>query len=157
MQINQMRSLALAACLLVPMSIAHAAGSSDTAQLTRCCNGDPSTYQAFGEKAGIERLMQRFLKGLVADERTRPFFENQNHDRIIAQLTDQVCYALEGPCQYGGRGMADTHKNMGIKREQFNALVEVLQGAMDQAGIPFRSQNKLLAVLAPMERDIVTR
>ena len=63
--------------------------------------------------------MQRFMQGLIADVRTRPFFEKPIHDRIIAQLTDQVCYALEGPCQYGGREMPETHKNMGIKREQF--------------------------------------
>lgn len=157
MQFISIRSVVLAVCLSVPMSFAHAADTSDTASLTRCCNGDQSTYQAFGEKAGIERLLQSFMKGLLADARTRPFFENQNHERIIARLTDQVCFALEGPCQYSGRGMSETHKNMGIKREEFNALVEVLQRAMDQAGIPFRSQNKLLAVFAPMERDIVTR
>lgn len=158
------RRLTMLACFAIPLSSTHAAESTgtaalstDSAALTRCCNGDPATYQAFGEKAGIERLMHVFMEGLIADARTRPFFENQNQARIVAQLTDQVCYALEGPCVYSGRAMKQTHQNLVLDRSHFNALVEVLQTAMDQAGIPFRSQNKLLAVFAPMERDIVTR
>jgi hemoglobin len=40
---------------------------------------------------------------------------------------------------------------------QFNALVEDLQKAMSERGIPFRAQNKLLAKLAPLHRDIEHR
>jgi hemoglobin len=32
-----------------------------------------------------------------------------------------------------------------------------LQFAMDKNQVPFSTQNKLLAVLAPMHRDIITR
>ena len=38
----------------------------------------------------------------------------------------------------------------------FNALVEVLQAAMDAQGIPYAAQNRLLALLAPMHRDVIT-
>ena len=38
----------------------------------------------------------------------------------------------------------------------FNALVEVLQQSMEARGIPFGAQNRLLARLAPMHREIVT-
>jgi hemoglobin len=44
---------------------------------------------------------------------------------------------------------------MGVTRSHFNALVEVLQVSMDARGIPFRHQNQLLALLAPMHRDVV--
>lgn len=151
------QGFALAVFLAIPAAPVLADASGDTAPLKRCCGGDTKPYKDFGEKAGIERLMRDFMQGLLSDPRTRPFFENQNHERIILQLTDQLCYALEGPCEYAGRPMKAAHQNMGVKREHFNALVEVLQASMNKAGIPFRSQNKLLAVFAPMERDIVTR
>jgi hemoglobin len=44
---------------------------------------------------------------------------------------------------------------MDITRGDFNALVEVLQDTMDAQGIEFREQNRLLARLAPMHRDII--
>jgi len=152
-----LRGLMLAALIALPAAPTLADATGDTVPLKRCCGGDTGAYKDFGEKAGIERLMRDFIEGLLADARTRPFFEGQNKERIILQLTDQLCYALEGPCEYGGRPMRATHAGMGISRSEFNALVEVLQTSMNKAGIPFRSQNKLLAVLAPMERDVVTK
>ena len=37
------------------------------------------------------------------------------------------------------------------------ALVEILQQAMSAEGVAFPAQNRFLAKLAPMRRDIVTR
>jgi hemoglobin len=51
--------------------------------------------------------------------------------------------------------MKDAHADLKITRADFNALVEVLQQAMDARSIPFTRQNQLLALLAPMHRDIV--
>jgi hemoglobin len=45
---------------------------------------------------------------------------------------------------------------MDIKRSDFNALVEVLQISMNRRGIAFGAQNRLLALLAPMHREIIT-
>jgi hemoglobin len=52
--------------------------------------------------------------------------------------------------------MKAAHADLGIRKADFNALVEVLQDTMDQRRIPFRTQNRLLALLAPMHRDIIT-
>jgi hemoglobin len=38
-----------------------------------------------------------------------------------------------------------------------NALVENLQTAMREAGVPFAAQNRLLAKLAPMSCHVVKR
>ena len=35
--------------------------------------------------------------------------------------------------------------------------IRVMKKAMDAQGVPFRAQNKLLAKLAPMHREIITR
>ena len=51
--------------------------------------------------------------------------------------------------------MKEAHSNMDVTRTDFNALVEVLQLSMDARGIPFARQNQLLALLAPMHRDVV--
>jgi hemoglobin len=60
-----------------------------------------------------------------------------------------------GSCVYEGETMKNSHAEMKIRKADFNALVEVLQQSMDRQGIPFSVQNRLLARLAPMHRDIV--
>ncbi|MFN3586018.1 MAG: group I truncated hemoglobin [Moraxellaceae bacterium] len=134
-----------------------AAAASDSVPLVRCCGDDMTVYRDFGEREGIQRLMEDFMRDLLADDRTRPFFEKVDQQRVILMLTEQFCHAAGGPCEYRGRSMTDAHAGMGVKREHFNALVEVLQKSMTRAGIPFRSQNRMLAVFAPMYRDIEQR
>ncbi|MDM4766856.1 group 1 truncated hemoglobin [Pelomonas sp. SE-A7] len=119
--------------------------------------GDDSLYRALGEKPGIEKLMMDFSARLKKDPRIGSFFKDTNPKALAEQLRDQVCELSGGPCKYEGAKMKPAHADLGVKRGDFNALVEVLQQSMDDAGIPFATQNKLLALLAPMHRDIVTR
>ena len=51
--------------------------------------------------------------------------------------------------------MKDTHVGLNLRDSDFNALVEDLEASMDARGIPWSTQVKLLAILAPMERDVV--
>ena len=118
---------------------------------------DPEIFQAFGGKAGLVAIMNDFMVGLLADKRTAPFFKDTDNDRVKEQLVDQICEILNGGCVYKGAKMKPMHAEMGINREHFNGLVEQLQLAMDKNKVPFRAQNKLLAVLAPMHRDIITK
>jgi len=116
-----------------------------------------ATFKDFGEKAGLVKIMDDFMVGLLNDPRTKSSFENVDQQRVKEQLVDQICAILKGPCEYKGGKMGQVHRELGINRENFNALVEQLQFAMDKNNVPFSSQNKLLAVLAPMHRVIVTQ
>ena len=118
---------------------------------------DPATFKAFGERAGLVRIMDDFMVNLLADPRTRTHFEKSDQTRIKEQLVDQFCEILRGPCKYGGADMKKIHSGSDINREAFFALVESLQKAMDKQNVPFSAQNKLLAILAPMHRDIVNQ
>ena len=53
--------------------------------------------------------------------------------------------------------MKAAHRGLHVDEAAFDAFVEDLQDAMRQCGIPFWTQNRLLARFAPMEREIVTR
>lgn len=114
-------------------------------------------YEQFGGAPGMAALMDEFMAILLEDPRMRPFFEKVDHDRVKRQLAEQFCAILGGGCAYSGRDMRETHAGFAIDRADFNALVEDLQIAMDRRGIPFRAQNRLLAILAPMHREVINR
>ncbi len=116
---------------------------------------DDSLYQAFGGKPGLEKLMADFVPRLKADPRIGAFFKETNLKELQAQLTSQLCVVSGGPCKYEGANMKDAHADMEVRKADFNALVELLQQSMDAQGIPFTVQNRMLAQLAPMHRDVV--
>jgi hemoglobin len=99
--------------------------------------------------------MNDFVARLKADRRIGHQFKDTNAKELAARLTEQLCLLSGGPCRYEGGNMKDAHADLKITRADFNALVEVLQQAMDARSIPFTRQNQLLALLAPMHRDIV--
>ena len=113
-------------------------------------------YQALGEKPGITRLMDDFVNRVVKDPRIGSHFKDTKPAALKESLTDQVCQLSGGPCKYEGADMKSAHADMDITKAHFNALVEVLQAAMAAQGIAFAQQNRLLALLAPMHRDVIT-
>ncbi|HEX6706674.1 MAG TPA: group 1 truncated hemoglobin [Albitalea sp.] len=116
---------------------------------------DDTLYRQLGGQDGLVRLMDDFMQRLLADRRMQPFFKDVNQQHVKEQLVAQFCEVSGGPCKLNGPDMKRVHENLDIARADFNALVEVLQLAMDAQGIPFGAQNRLLAQLAPMHRDIV--
>ena len=113
-------------------------------------------YQAFGGQPGLTALMDDFMVRLLADPRTGPHFKPANQQRVKEQLVSQFCALGGGPCVYKGADMQTSHSNLEITKSDFHALVEVLQVSMDAQGIAFRRQNEMLALLAPMHRNIIT-
>jgi hemoglobin len=149
---------------LLAMGSGHALAQSMALKATAPAASPASAYpmapaaglhQAFGEQAGIRALMDDFVVRLKADPRIGDQFKDTQPDNLAKQLTDQVCQLAGGPCVYQGPDMKEAHANMDVTRSHFNALVEVLQVSMDARGIPFTRQNQLLALLAPMHRDVV--
>lgn len=114
-------------------------------------------FLAFNGEEGISRVVDDMVDRNLADPRIKDIFAASDLVRLRRTLKEQFCYILNGPCDYTGMDMASSHKDHGITNREFNALVENLQMAMNTEGVPFRAQNKLLAKLAPMQRDVVTR
>ena len=113
-------------------------------------------YTALGEKAGIRAVMDDLVQRLATDTRTADMFKDTNRNALASQLTNQACQLAGGPCVYKGPDMKEAHENQKITKAHFNALVEMAQQAMAAKGVPFAAQNQLLALLAPMHRDVIT-
>lgn len=114
-------------------------------------------WRAFHGAAGIDRIDQRFVDLLVADPRISDIFKGQDMVRLRRLLKEQFCFILNGGCAYTGRTMKASHADLGLQMKDMNALVEDLQRAMAQEHVAFAAQNRFLAKLAPMRRDVVVR
>ena len=138
----------LAHALLVTAAIAFApAGQAQAA--------NDALYQQLGGQPGLVVLMDDFMERLIADQRMNPFFKDVDQKHVKEELVIQFCEVSGGPCKRKGSDMKKAHAGFDINKAAFNALVEVLQQSMDARGIPFGTQNRLLAQLAPMHREII--
>lgn len=116
---------------------------------------DDSLYQALGQQQGISDLMETFILEIAEDERIIHHFENTDIERLHRMLTEQICELSGGPCTYSGDDMVTVHTGMNVTGAEFNALVEDLIAAMEQHDIAVSAQNRLLAILAAMHKEVV--
>ncbi|MES2103836.1 MAG: group 1 truncated hemoglobin [Pseudomonadota bacterium] len=118
--------------------------------------GGDKLYLALGSGQGIGLIVDDLVVLIPQDARIREQFRETNMKNLAKLLKEQFCQLSGGPCKYTGDDMRLVHGRLGVSALQFNALVEDLQSAMDKNDIPSATQNKLLALLAPMHRDIVS-
>lgn len=116
---------------------------------------DDTLYRALGGHDGIVRIVAEFRTRLLADPRLAPYFRDVEETQFRERLVIQFCEVSGGPCKQAQYNMKRLHSGVDINKASFNAAVEVLQQALDAQGIAFHAQNRLLAQLAPMHRDIV--
>ncbi len=113
------------------------------------------------ERIGGEAFLAQVANELVEVSRVDPVsarhFEKVNLKRLKQQIGIQLCAVAAGPCKYDGDDMKLVHAGLGITQADFYRLVEHLREILDAHGVATREKNELLARLAPMKRDVVTK
>jgi len=148
----------LFACLLA-IAMAFATSCSDDTNVTTV---EPTLYTRLGGIDVISKVTDKFLTNVVADDMISSRFEAAvgNHYRLQMlrnNLIDQICAGTGGPCQYKGQTMLEAHTGMKITATEFSAMMADLVAALDYYEVAEREKNDLLAILTPMESDIVDK
>ena len=112
-------------------------------------------YEQMGGESKMRAVAEEFTRVLLADDRTNFTFAETDLKKFTQFIFEQFCNLSGGPCQYTGRDMKTAHAKLNVDDAMFNALTEDLYIAFEHVGVPYRLQNKLIVLLAPMQRDIV--
>jgi hemoglobin len=114
-------------------------------------------FEQIGGESALKASVDEFAKIILDDKRINFAFAGTNMDIFKSRLYSQLCELSGGGCKYAGRDMRKAHAALDIDNTQFNALTEDLYKAMNRVGVSYRAQNRLVALLAPMQKDIVKK
>ncbi|HQT84946.1 MULTISPECIES: group I truncated hemoglobin [Acidiphilium] len=115
-----------------------------------------SHYQEFGGAPGMSSMVNDFVNRVTSDPRIRAYFTHTNIPALKAALTNQFCNLEGGDCPFD-MNMHTVHQSLGVTQAAFNALANDLTITMDNHHVPMDAQNNLLAKLAAMEPQVVTK
>lgn len=116
---------------------------------------EPTLYQRLGGTEGIAAVVDNFVDNVRADPRINKRFEGVDVNHTKAMLTDLVCQASGGPCQYTGRSMKDVHRGMDISNAEFDDMMSDMSKTLDKFQLPPRERNDVMSLLVSMRGDIV--
>lgn len=116
-----------------------------------------SLFFRMGGEAKLRPAVEQLVEIMLEDQRINFVFAQTELTKFRHLLYTQLCELAGGPCIYDGRDMRTAHAKLPITNAQFNALAEDLYLAFDRVGVSYALQNEMIALLAPMQRDIVKR
>lgn len=137
-----------AAALLVVANLAMSAAVA--------ASPERSLFDRLGGAATVAAVANEVIDETAAHPELKRSFDGVNLPRVKAMLVEQLCNVSGGPCAYTGDTMVDVHAGLKITEAEMNGMVEILRLVMIRHGIGIKERNELLAILAPMKRDVVT-
>jgi hemoglobin len=144
--------LVVVSCVITPWADAPRANAPPAIGSTA-----DSLYARMGGTRNVTAVVSDLIDEAASDPQLKRSFDKVNLGRLKRLLVEQICELTGGGCRYSGDAMRDVHAGLGITQAEFYGLVQVLKDAMQRHGIAIRERNELLAILAPMKRDIVER
>ena len=112
-------------------------------------------YERLGGIEAITAVVESFRDRVASDDRINLKFARTDLARLRKMLIDQVCEATGGPCHYNGRSMKEAHAGMAVTKGEFDALVDDLVATLNEFKVPGSEQSELLAILGPLQSEIV--
>lgn len=119
--------------------------------------GEPSLYERMGGAPTVAAVVDELIDRTSGDPKLKRSFDGVSLDHVKKMLTEQLCSLTGGGCTYSGDSMKDVHAGHGIDQAEFYGMVEILRDTLRRHGVALRERNELLAILAPMKRDVVER
>jgi hemoglobin len=122
----------------------------------------PSLYDRLGGVYSIAVVIDDFIDRIMVDPRlnANPRVDEAHH-RVSPQgfkyyVTEMVCWAGGGPQTYSGRTMLDTHRELLITSEEWDAFMDDLDRTLTKFSVPERERGELVAIVESTKDDIVT-
>ena len=112
-------------------------------------------FVRLGGEAKLKAAVDELIDVILKDERINFAFAETDLPKFKRLLYTQLCELAAGPCIYDGRDMRTAHAKLPLTSAHFNALTEDLYFAFDRVGVSYPGQTELIALLAPMKRDVL--
>jgi hemoglobin len=140
-----------------PAAVATAAAASAAVATAAPTAPAESLYARLGGAHGVSGITGDLIERAATDPRTRRSFDGVTRSRVKAHLAAQLCELTGGGCRRDGDDMRTVHTGLRITEAEFLGLVAILRDVLAERQVPIRARNELVALLAPMKRDVVER
>jgi hemoglobin len=122
-----------------------------------------SLYERLGGIYSIATVIDDFIDRIMVDDRlnANPHVDEAHH-RVLPPgfkylVTEQLADASGGPQRYSGRSMEDSHRELRITAEEWDAFLDDLNQTLDKFEVPQREQSEVVAIIESTREGIVAR
>src|SRR5271168_1269869 len=121
----------------------------------------PSLYDRLGGIYSIATVVDDFINRIMIDPKlnSNPLVDEAHHRMSPAGfkylVTEMVCWATGGPQKYTGKSMAESHADLKITAQEWEAFLDDFQQTLAKFSVPAEEQAELKAIVNSTRADIV--
>jgi hemoglobin len=118
-------------------------------------------YERLGGVYRIATVVEDLIDRIMVDPRlnANPRVDEAHHKVPPAGfkylVTEMVCWAAGGPQRYTGRSMVDSHRDLGITPQEWQAFLDDFEQTLNKFKVPAAEQAELRAIVQSTYGDIV--
>ncbi|MBL1102460.1 group I truncated hemoglobin [Streptomyces coffeae] len=120
-----------------------------------------SLYERLGGIYRIATVVDDFIDRIMVDDRlnANPRVDDAHH-RVLPPgfkylVTEMVGEATGGPQRYTGRTMEDSHRDLRITANEWEAFIDDFNQTLDRFGVAEQERSELLAIVQSTRGAIV--
>jgi hemoglobin len=120
-----------------------------------------SLYERIGGEAAVTAAVDIFYDKVLADERTRSFFQAIDMKAQIRKQRAFMTVAFGGPDEYRGRDLRSAHADLvkakGLSDVHFDAVAEHLQATLVELNVPAPLITEVLTIVGSTRDQVLGR
>ena len=120
-----------------------------------------SLYERIGGEAALMAAVDLFYAKVLANEVTRPFFEELDMQAQIRKQISFMSWALGGPESYKGRDLTTAHaqlvKAKGLSDVHFDAVAASLEATLVELGVDRPLVDEVLGIVGQTRSSVLGR
>jgi hemoglobin len=151
------RALMATAAVLTMLPLLAAADHHEAKK----AEGAKSLYERLGGTYAIATVVDDFIERLLVNDvlNANPAIDEARmrvpKAGLKFRVTAMVCQVTGGPEVYKGRNMKETHANLNITSEEWDAMAADFKKSLDHFEVPDAEQKELFAIVGSVKGDIV--
>lgn len=120
-----------------------------------------SLFERLGGRDSIKAVSSELLKRLRSNDtlnknsKIAEARDKVDQNELAEKVTDFLCKATGGPCEYTGRSMKESHAHLAISDAEWKAMGEDFVAVLNHFNVPEAEQNELIALVETLKADIV--
>ncbi len=120
-----------------------------------------SLYERLGGIYPIATVVDDLIDRIMVDDRLNknPRVDEAHH-RVLPPgfkylVTEMLAEAAGGPQRYAGRSMEDSHRDLLITSDEWDAFMDDLNQSLDQFSVPRQERSEVVAIVESTRKAIV--
>jgi hemoglobin len=120
-----------------------------------------SLYDRLGGIYPIATVVDDFIDRIMVDDRLNknPRVDEAHH-RVLPPgfkylVTEMLAEAADGPQRHTGRSMEDSHRDLLITSDEWEAFMDDLNRSLDQFAVPQQERSEVIAIIESTRSAIV--